>query len=146
MLVLPVVFVSLEISHRDVRAAQSLSLVWCTPWAPRGLCRAHYLGTPIKSSRPWDFGDTFWTTIPRVKNSYRDGGAKTKILSFDLLLCFSNSKAPHENKHYVGAGMHAGEPCNRTLIRLAMRSALLSLDETTYTSGDLFRDSTCLVR
>ena len=44
---------------------------------------------------------------------------------------------PRGHRHYVGAGMHAGEPLDRSPVLLPVGSALVSLTKLTYTSSDL---------
>ena len=62
-----------------------------------------------------------------LQNMHGFGDTKTEILSFDLLLCLPEDETPHGHRHYVGAGLHTGEPLDRSPIRLPMSSTLIRL-------------------
>ena len=44
------------------------------------------------------------------KNRHGLGGTETEILGFNLLLCLPEGETPHGLRHFVGAGLHTGEP------------------------------------
>ena len=49
---------------------------------------------------------------------------------------FLNAKTPHGHRHYVGAGLHTGEPLDRSPIRLPMTSTIISLNKLTNATCD----------